>query len=66
MAGLIEGDGTFAVHNNNSIAKKYRPKIIIVFKLADLPLAEFLKNLTECGKQIKNQIEVMYCGKYKI
>jgi hypothetical protein len=49
LAGLIEGDGTFAVHNKDSLSKKYRPMIIIVFKLADLPLAEFLKNLTQCG-----------------
>ena len=49
LAGLIEGDGTFAIHNNNSTAKKYRPKIIIVFKLADLPLAEYLQELTNCA-----------------
>ena len=49
LAGLIEGDGTFAIHNNNSTAKKYRPKIIIVFKLADLPLAVYLQELTNCG-----------------
>ena len=39
LAGLIEGDGTFAVHNKNSTSKKYLPLIIIVLKLADLPLA---------------------------
>jgi hypothetical protein len=50
LAGLIEGDGTFAVHNKNSISKKYLPKIIIVFKLADLPLAEYLQQITQCGK----------------
>jgi hypothetical protein len=49
LAGLIEGDGTFAIHNNNSTAKKYRPMIIIVFKKGDLPLAEYLHNLTKCG-----------------
>jgi hypothetical protein len=55
LAGLIEGDGTFAVHNTNSTIKKYRPMIIIVFKKADLPLAEYLKNLTKCGSvQIKH------------
>ena len=49
LAGLIEGDGTFAVHDKNSTAKKYAPMIIIVFKKADLPLAKYLQNLTKCG-----------------
>ena len=53
LAGLIEGDGTIAIHmqdqNKSSTAKKYRPKIIIVFKLADLPLANYLQELTNCG-----------------
>jgi len=53
LAGLIEGDGTFAVHNKNSTSKKYLPKIIIVFKLADLPLAEYLQLITQCGKVYK-------------
>lgn len=54
LAGLIEGDGTFAVHSKNSTAKKYRPMIIVVFKKEDFPLAEYLKNLTNCGNiQIK-------------
>jgi LAGLIDADG endonuclease len=50
LAGLIEGDGTFAIHNKKSTANKYKPKIIIVFKKADLPLALYLKNITNCGK----------------
>jgi hypothetical protein len=50
LAGLIEGNGTFAVHNTNSTSKKYLPKIIIVFKKADLPLAEYLQQITKCGK----------------
>jgi LAGLIDADG endonuclease len=50
LAGLIEGDGTFAIHNKNSTSKKYLPHIIIVFKLADLPLAEYLQLITQCGK----------------
>ena len=50
LAGLIEGDGTFAVHDPNSTVKKYRPMIIVVFKKADLPLANYLCNLTQCGK----------------
>ena len=49
LAGLIEGDGTFAIHDTKSTAKKYRPMIIIVFKLADLPLAEYLQELTNSG-----------------
>lgn len=55
LAGLIEGDGTFAlrVHNENSTSKKYFPQIIIVFKLADLPLAEYLQQITQCGKVYK-------------
>lgn len=49
LAGLIEGDGTIAVHDAKSTALKYRPIIIVVFKKADLPLAEYLQNLTNCG-----------------
>ena len=49
LAGLIEGDGTFAIHDKQSTAKKYRPMIIIVFKKADLPVAKYLQNLTQCG-----------------
>jgi len=29
---------------------KYSPKIIIVFKKADLPLANYLQNITKCGQ----------------
>jgi hypothetical protein len=50
LAGLIEGDGTFAIQNIKSTTIKYRPKIIVVFKKADLPLAQYLKNITNCGK----------------
>jgi hypothetical protein len=50
LAGLIEGDGTIAVHDSNSAISKYRPMIIIVFKKADLPLANYLCDLTQCGK----------------
>jgi hypothetical protein len=50
LAGLVEGDGTLAVHDTNSTAKKYSPKIIIVFKKADLPLANYLQTITKCGK----------------
>jgi hypothetical protein len=50
LAGLIEGDGTFAVHETDSTAKKYSPKIIVVFKRADLPLAKYLRGLTDCGR----------------
>jgi hypothetical protein len=49
LAGLIEGDGTFAVHNKNSTVKKYNPAIIIVFNSKDLPLANFMQKLTNCG-----------------
>jgi len=50
LAGLIEGDGTFAIHDTKSKAKKYRPMIIIVFKNTDLSLAQYLKNITNCGQ----------------
>ena len=29
LAGLIEGDGTFAIHDTKSTAKKYRPKKLL-------------------------------------
>lgn len=59
LAGLIEGDGTFAVHNFNSKSKKYNPKIIIVFKKTDLPLANYLQNITGAGK-ILNKVSKGY------
>ena len=49
LAGLIEGDGTFAVHDTSSTNKKYNPKIIIVFNKADLTLAKYLQSITNCG-----------------
>ena len=49
LAGLIEGDGTFGIHDNKSIVKKYTTKILIVFKKADLPLANYLQNITGSG-----------------
>jgi len=50
LAGLIEADGSFAIHDKNSKAKKYRPKILIVFNLADKPLVEKLISITNFGK----------------
>jgi cytochrome c/quinol oxidase subunit I/LAGLIDADG DNA endonuclease family protein len=50
LAGLIEADGSFAIHDKNSKAKKYRPKILIVFNLSDKPLAEKLISITNFGK----------------
>jgi LAGLIDADG DNA endonuclease family protein len=52
LAGLIEGDGSIIVHDKNTKAKKYRPKIIIVFNLADKPLAEKLSFELKVGKVI--------------
>jgi hypothetical protein len=52
LAGLIEGDGDIAVHDKNSKSKKYRPKIIITFNLADKPLAEKLSAVLKVGKVI--------------
>jgi hypothetical protein len=53
LAGLIEADGSFAIHDKDSKAKKYLPKIIIVFNLADIPLAEKLISITQVGKLYK-------------
>lgn len=50
LAGLIEADGSFAVHDKNSKAKRYTPKILIVFSLNDIPLAEKLISITGLGK----------------
>jgi len=52
LAGLIEGDGHIAVHDKNSKSKKFRPKIIVVFNLADKPLAEKLSAVLKVGKVI--------------
>ena len=49
LAGLIEADGSIAVHNKDSNAKKYRPKILVVFNSADLPLAKKLACVTKAG-----------------
>jgi hypothetical protein len=49
IAGLIEGDGTFAVHNKKSFIRKYNPMILIVFKKSDLTLAKYLRDITNCG-----------------
>lgn len=49
LAGLIESDGTIAVHNKDSKTKKYNPKIAIVFNLVDEPLALKLASLTKSG-----------------
>jgi len=49
LAGLIEANGSFAIHDKNSKAKKYLPKILIVFNLNDKALAEKLILLTEVG-----------------
>lgn len=55
LAGLIEADGSFAIYNENSKARPYKPKILIVFSLVDKPLAEKLKLITQVGTiQIKN------------
>lgn len=51
LAGLIEGDGTFAIKDPDSTKpSKYNPHIIVVFKRADLELANFLCFETGCGK----------------
>jgi hypothetical protein len=50
LAGLIEADGSIAVHNPKSKTKLYRPKFIIVFSLDDKPLADKLAQVTQVGK----------------
>ena len=49
LAGLIEADGSIAVHDVNSNAKKYRPKILLVFAVSDKPLADKLASITNAG-----------------
>ena len=49
LAGLIEADGSIAVHDINSNAKKYRPKFAIVFAINDKPLADKLASVTKAG-----------------
>ena len=49
LAGLIEADGSFAIHDKDSDVKKYRPKILVVFNLADQPLATKLASITNAG-----------------
>lgn len=55
LAGLIEADGSFAIHDKNSKAKKYAPKIFIVFSLNDNPLVEKLVSITKVGKIYKKE-----------
>jgi hypothetical protein len=55
LAGLIEADGSIAVHNKYSKAKKYRPKIIIVFSYADEPLAKKLASSIGAGTVYKKK-----------
>lgn len=49
LAGLIEADGSLAVHDEKSKAKKYHPKILIVFHKDDKPLADRLCFITKAG-----------------
>ena len=55
LAGLIESDGSLAVHDINSKAKKYSPKIVVVFNLNDNTLAEKLASVTQVGKIYKRE-----------
>jgi len=52
LAGLIEGVGHIAVHNENFKSKIFRPKIIITFNENDKPLAEKISALLKVGKVI--------------
>lgn len=49
LAGLIEADGSIAVQDEKSKTQRYRPNIIIVFNLADRPLADKLAFITKAG-----------------
>jgi len=49
LAGLIEADGSLAIHDAKSNAKKYRPKILVVFHKDDKPLADRLCLITKAG-----------------
>lgn len=55
LAGLIESDGTIAVHNKDSNSKKYNPKIAIVFNIVDEPLALKLASITNTGTIYKKK-----------
>jgi LAGLIDADG endonuclease len=55
LAGLIEANGSFAIHDKNSKSKKYLPKILIVFNLNDIPLVEKLILITKAGKLYKKE-----------
>lgn len=55
LAGLIESDGTIAVHNKDSKAKRYNPKIAVVFNLVDEPLANKLSSITNAGTIYKKK-----------
>ena len=52
---MIEADGSIAVHNKDSKAKTYRPKIIIVFSYADEPLAKKLASSIGAGTVYKKK-----------
>jgi hypothetical protein len=49
LAGLIEGDGTI------SISKNHNPSINIVFNNKDFKLAEYLLEITQCGRISKKK-----------
>lgn len=53
LAGLIESDGSFAVHDSNSKSKLYNPKILIVFHINDKPLADKLCSIIDLGTVYK-------------
>jgi hypothetical protein len=55
LAGLIEGDGSFAIDHVNSKSKPSNPKILIVFNINDKPLADKLCNIFNVGKITKHK-----------
>lgn len=49
LAGLIEGDGTISISNSHN------PSISIVFNNKDFKLAEYLLDITQCGRISKKK-----------
>jgi hypothetical protein len=60
LAGLIEGDGSITVRQSSKNKKRYHPKITLIFNKNDLPLAEHLKNLLQCGSIMKKSGYVVW------
>ena len=49
LAGLIEANGSFAVHNKDSKTETYVPKILVVFSIKQESLVRYLARITGAG-----------------